>query len=128
MYNMVYLYTVSIRAYRNIVILHVSLYGHCIYIYHIKLYSVHYVTSIQCFTLCSSWHAAMHSATCLVSTQDSTLSSYSTCSCLVHTVLCQFTSLSPSSCTPCQTVLIVGTSDKKYRFGVPFEVYTMQLA
>ena len=28
----------------------------------------------------------------------------------------------PSSCTPCQPVLVVSTSDKKYRFGVPFKV------
>ena len=28
----------------------------------------------------------------------------------------------PSLCTPCQPVLVVSTSDKKYRFGVPFKV------
>ena len=28
----------------------------------------------------------------------------------------------PSSCTPCQPVLVVSTSDIKYRFGVPFKV------
>ena len=28
----------------------------------------------------------------------------------------------PSSCTPCQPVLVVSTSDKKSRFGVPFKV------
>ena len=28
----------------------------------------------------------------------------------------------PSSCTPCQPVLVVSTFDKKYRFGVPFKV------
>ena len=28
----------------------------------------------------------------------------------------------PSSCTPCQSVLIVSISNKKYRFGVPFKV------
>ena len=28
----------------------------------------------------------------------------------------------PSSCTPCQPVLVVSTSEKKYRFGVPFKV------
>ena len=33
----------------------------------------------------------------------------------------------PSSCTVCQTVLIVSTSDKKYRFGVPFKVLTKQV-
>ena len=30
----------------------------------------------------------------------------------------------PSACTLCQPVLIVSTSDKKYRFGVPFKVLT----
>ena len=33
----------------------------------------------------------------------------------------------PSSCTLCQPVLIVSTSDKKYRFGVPFKVLTKQV-
>ena len=28
----------------------------------------------------------------------------------------------PSSCTPCQPVLVVSTSDKMYRFSVPFKV------
>ena len=33
----------------------------------------------------------------------------------------------PISCTLCQPVLIVSTSDKKYRFGVPFKVLTKQV-
>ena len=33
----------------------------------------------------------------------------------------------PSSCTQCQPVLIVSTSDKKYRLGVPFKVLTEQV-
>ena len=33
----------------------------------------------------------------------------------------------PSSCTLCQPVLIASTSDKKYRFGVPFKVLTKQV-
>ena len=33
----------------------------------------------------------------------------------------------PSSCTLCQPVLIVSTSDKKYRSGVPFGVPTKQV-
>ena len=33
----------------------------------------------------------------------------------------------PSSCTLCQPVLMVSTSDKKYRFGVPFELHTEQV-
>ena len=32
----------------------------------------------------------------------------------------------PSSCSLCQPVLIVSTSDKKYRFGVPFKVLVKQ--
>ena len=54
----------------------------------------------------------MYSTTCLVSTLVSTYFW------LLHTL-----HLVPSSCTPCQPVLIVvSTSDKKYRFGVPLEV------
>ena len=33
----------------------------------------------------------------------------------------------PSSCTQCQPVLLASTSDKKYRFGVPFKVLTKQV-
>ena len=33
----------------------------------------------------------------------------------------------PSSCTPCQPVLIASTSDKKYRFSVPFKVLNKKL-
>ena len=33
----------------------------------------------------------------------------------------------PSSRTLCQPVLIASTSDKKYRFGVPFKVLTKQV-
>ena len=33
----------------------------------------------------------------------------------------------PSSCTLCQTVLIVSSSDKKYRFGVPFEKHRLDV-
>ena len=33
----------------------------------------------------------------------------------------------PSSCTLCQLVLMVSTSDIKYKFGVPFNVLTNQV-
>ena len=33
----------------------------------------------------------------------------------------------PSSCTLCPPVLIVSTSDEKYRFGVTFELHTEQV-
>ena len=39
--------------------------------------------------------------------------------CTLHSV--------PSSCTLCQPVLVVSTSDEKYRFGVPFKVLTKQV-
>ena len=52
-----------------------------------------------------------YSATCLVSTWVST-----------HSWLVSTPHSVPSSCTLCQPVLIVSTSDKKYRFGVPFKV------
>ena len=52
-----------------------------------------------------------YSATCLVSTLAGT---YFWLVSTPHSV--------PSSCTLCQPVLTVSTSDKKYRFGVPFKV------
>ena len=33
----------------------------------------------------------------------------------------------PSSCTLCQPVLVVSTSDKKHRYGLPFKVLTKQV-
>ena len=57
-----------------------------------------------------------YSATCLVSTWVST-----------HSWLVSTLHSVPSSCTLCQTVLIGSTSDKKYRFGVPFRVLTKQV-
>ena len=39
----------------------------------------------------------------------------------------KFTSDLLSSCTLCQPVLTVSTSDKKYRVGVPFKVLTKQV-
>ena len=58
----------------------------------------------------------MYSATCLVSTWVST---YSLLVSTLHSV--------PSSCTLCTPVLIVSTSDKKYRFGGPFKILTKQV-
>ena len=43
--------------------------------------------------------------------------------CVVSTPVSEYTV--PSSCTLCQAVLIVSTSDEKYRFGVPFKVLTV---
>ena len=63
-----------------------------------------------------SWSVYIYSATCLVSTLVST---YSWLVSTPHSV--------PSSCTLCQTVLIASTSDRKYRFGVPFKVVTRQV-
>ena len=40
-------------------------------------------------------------------------------------VVGEYTSLSPYSL--CQTVLIVSTSNEKYRLGVPFKVLTKQV-
>ena len=57
-----------------------------------------------------------YSVTCLVSTWVSTFSWLVS---TLHSV--------PSSCTLCQPVLIVSTSDKKYRFGVPFKVLAKQV-
>ena len=54
-----------------------------------------------------------YSTTCLVSTLVST-----------HSWLVSTLHSFPSSCTLCQPVLTVSTSDKKYRFGVPFKVLT----
>ena len=59
---------------------------------------------------------SMYSVTCLVATWISTYSWF------VSTLY-----LVPSSCTLCQPVLIVSTSDKKYRFGMPFKVLTKQV-
>ena len=42
---------------------------------------------------------------------------------LIRMYICTLHSV-PSSCTPCQSVLIASTSDKKFRFGVPFELRT----
>ena len=57
-----------------------------------------------------------YSATCLGSTLVST---YSWVVSTPHSI--------PSSCTLCQPLLTVSTSDMKYRFGVPLKVFTKQV-
>ena len=57
----------------------------------------------------------VYSVTCLAST-------------LVSTYICYCIHLTQSlACALCQPVLIASTSDKKYRFGVLFEVLTEQV-
>ena len=56
-------------------------------------------------------YVCIYSATCIVGTRVGT-----------HSWLVSTLNLVPSSCTLCQTVLTVSTSDEKYIFGVPFKV------
>ena len=60
----------------------------------------------------------------LVSKQSGCYGMYYTPSSLTQ---CIVLSEYPSSCTLCHSVLVVSTSDKKYRFGVPFKVLTKQV-
>ena len=74
--------------------------------------TLHSVPSSCTYTMSTSTDSK-YSTTCLLSTLVST---YSWLVSTLHSV--------PSSCTLCQPVLIVSTSDKKYKFSVPFKVLT----